>query len=282
MLRVVHALRDHGTTRILVTLITDDVGSLEGKLAGFERLCGENAEIATMVAGYHLEGPYLSPRDGFRGAHETRWMKAPDCAEFDRLWQAAAGRLRLITLAPEWPGSTDFICHAWSHGVRLAIGHSDASEREIEQAIEAGLGLCTHLGNGVPATLPRHDNIIQRLLARDELYAAFIPDGIHLPTASLKNFVRAKPPDRVLFTTDCMAAAGTLPGEYTLGRLRLRVGADGIVREPGSENFAGSSLTMDRAQTNVCKILGWSQSEASAACGARVAQFLGLATPAFQ
>lgn len=276
MLRVVHALQAHGTTRILVTLITDDVATLERKVAGFERLCGGNAEIAAMIAGYHLEGPYLSPRDGFRGAHEARWMKAPDCAEFDRLWRAAAGRLRLITLAPEWPGSAGFIRHARSHGVRLAIGHSDANEKEIEQAIEAGLGLCTHLGNGVPATLPRHDNIIQRLLARDELYAAFIPDGIHLPAAVLKNFVRAKPQDRVLFTTDCMAAAGAPPGEYALGRLRLRVGDDGMVREPGRENFAGSSLTMDRAHANVSKILGWSEAEILAACGLRIAQFLGL------
>jgi N-acetylglucosamine-6-phosphate deacetylase len=204
-------------------------------------------------------------------------MKAPDCAEFDRLWTAARGRVRLITLAPEWPGSPEFIRHAVAHGVRIAIGHSDADDRAIDAAVAAGLTLCTHVGNGVPIQLHRHDNIIQRLLARDELTAVFIPDGIHVPPAVLRNFVRAKPAGRVLFTTDCMAAAGGPPGRYTIGALTVDVGADGVVRQPGKPNFAGSSLTMDRAVANVTAFLGWSPAEAHAACSTRVAACLGFA-----
>jgi N-acetylglucosamine-6-phosphate deacetylase len=204
-------------------------------------------------------------------------MKAPDCAEFDRLWAAARGRVRLITLAPEWPGSPEFVRHAVAHGVRVAIGHSDADDRAIDAAVAAGLTLCTHVGNGVPIQLHRHDNIIQRLLARDDLIAVFIPDGVHVPPAVLRNFVRAKPAGRVLFTTDCMAAAGAPPGRYTIGALTVGVGADGVVRQPGKPNFAGSSLTMDRALANVSAFLGWSPAEAHAACSTRVAACLGFA-----
>jgi N-acetylglucosamine-6-phosphate deacetylase len=137
--------------------------------------------------------------------------------------------------------------------------------------------MCTHLGNGVPLELPRHDNIIQRLLARDELDAVFIPDGIHLPRHVLRNFVRAKPVGKVLFTTDAMAAAGAGTGRYRIGRLEIEVGADGVVREPGKGNLAGSSLTMDAAAENVAAWLGWTAAEAAAACGERVRASVGLA-----
>ena len=180
------ALRAHGTGRILLTLITDRIEAMAAKLAQVETVRRASPLVAQLVAGYHLEGPYLRPEPGFHGAHPPQLMKAPDLAEFEQLQAAAAGHLRLITLAPEWPGSAEFIRAVTARGVRVAIGHSDASEAEIDTAITAGLTLCTHLGNGVPMHLPRHDNIIQRLLARDELTAAFIPDGLHVPPATLR------------------------------------------------------------------------------------------------
>lgn len=270
------ALLAHRTSRILLTLITQPIEALCAQLEALERLRDASPMLASTIAGYHIEGPYLLPQPGFHGAHNPAWMKAPDCAEFDRLWTASRGRIRLITLAPEWPGSPDFIRHAVAHGVRLSIGHSDADDRSIDAAIAAGLTLCTHLGNGVPSVLPRHDNVMQRLLSRDELTACFIVDGLHLPPRVLKNFVRAKPEGKVLFTTDCMAAAGAAPGRYTLGALAIEVGADRVVREPGKPNFAGSSLCMDEAAENVKNFLGWSHEKAEAACGARVAEALGL------
>jgi N-acetylglucosamine-6-phosphate deacetylase len=124
--------------------------------------------------------------------------------------------------------------------------------------------------------LPRHDNIIQRVLARDELSAVFIPDGHHVPPGTLRNFVRAKPRDKVLFTTDCVAAAAAPPGRYPVGKLEVESGADGVVREPGKPNFAGSSLTMDQAARNVQRWLGWSEAEAREACGPGVRRALGL------
>ena len=194
------------------------------------------------------------------------------------MWEASGGNIRLVTIAPELPGSAEFTRHLVSLGVRVSVGHSNADDRSIDEAIRAGLSLCTHLGNGVPQKLHRHDNVVQRLLGRDELYAAFIPDGIHLPPFVLRNFVRAKPMDRVLFTTDCMAAAGAPPGRYRLGKLVTEVGADGIVRQPGEKRyFAGSSLTMDAALQNVRLMVGWTRAQAAAACSQRVARYLGFA-----
>ncbi len=278
MEQAVAALHRHRTTRILITLITDTVDAFAAQLAHLECLAAASPAVRTMVAGYHLEGPYLLPESGYHGAHDPRKMKRPDCAEFDRLWRASGERIRLITIAPEWPGSPEFIRHVAAHGVRVSIGHSNADDRAIDAAVEAGMTLCTHVGNGVPMQLHRHDNIVQRLLARDELTAVFIPDGIHVPPGTLRNFVRAKPRGKVLFTSDCIAAAGAPPGRYTVGAIEVESGADGVVREPGKPNFAGSSCTMDRCAENVRRFLGWSEAEADHACGAGVAATLGLVT----
>ena len=277
MERAVAALHAHRTTRILLTLITDTIDTFAAQLEHVERICAERPAVRAMIAGYHLEGPYLLPELGYHGAHDPKKMKRPDCAEFDRLWRVAGGRIRLITLAPEWPGSPEFIRHVVGHGVRVSIGHSNADDRAIDAAMAAGMTLCTHVGNGVPMQLHRHDNIVQRLLARDELTAVFIPDGIHLPPGTLRNFVRAKPRDRELFTSDCIAAAGAPPGRYRVGAIEVESGADGVVREPGKPNFAGSSCTMDRCAENARRYLGWSEEEADYACGAGVAAALGLA-----
>lgn len=274
--RAVDALLAHATGGILLTLITDRLDALAAKLERIERFRAADPAIAAMVAGYHLEGPHMSALPGYHGAHPRELMTPPDCVAFDRLQVAAGGNIRLVTIAPELPGSPEFIRHVTAAGARVAIGHSAASDAEIDAAIAAGLTLCTHLGNGVPLELPRHDNIIQRLLARDELTAVFIPDGLHVPPGVLRNFVRAKPAGKVLFTTDCMAAAGAGPGRYRIGRLEIEVGADGVVREPGQRNFAGSSLTMDRAAANAGAWLGWAEAGVTAACGERVRAALGL------
>ena len=241
----VAALRQHGTSGIFATLITDEIEALCRRLAALEKLCATVPSAGAAILGYHLEGPWLSPTPGYRGAHPAGPMRAPTLADYERLQAAAHGRLRLITLAPEWPGSAEFIAAVTQQGVHVSLGHTNASEAEIDAAIRAGARFCTHLGNGCPLELPRHDNIVQRLLARDELTACFIPDGIHLPKGVLKNFVRAKPTGRVLFTTDAMAGAGAPPGRYTIGPHLITVGADGVARQPGEKNFAGSTLTPD-------------------------------------
>jgi N-acetylglucosamine-6-phosphate deacetylase len=276
--RAVRALHAHETQRIFLTLITDEIDALCGKFAHFEKRRAADAEIAATICGYHLEGPWLSGEPGFCGAHPAAKMRAPSLADFRRLQDAAGGNIRLVTLAPEWPGSAEFIAALVREKVVISLGHTDASEAQIDAAIRAGATLVTHLGNGVPQTLPRHDNVVQRLLARDELTACLIPDGVHLPPFVLRNFFRAKPPGRAIFTTDAMAAAGAPPGRYTIGASEVE-SRDGIVRVPGKPNFAGSALTPDRGVANAAAWLGLSLADSRALFSTTAARLFAITLP---
>ncbi len=275
----VATLRRHGTSGIFATFITDEMDTLCRRFAAFEKLCAAVPAAGSAILGYHLEGPWLSPEPGYRGAHPAGPMRAPTLADFERLQSAANGRLRLITLAPEWPGSAEFIAAVTRQGVHVSLGHTQADDAHIDAAIRAGARFCTHLGNGCPLQLHRHDNIIQRLLARDELIACFIPDGIHLPKAVLKNFVRAKPTGRVLFTTDAMAGAGAPAGRYTIGPHEIDVGNDGVARQPGAQNFAGSTLTPDVGVRHVADWLGFSPDAAYQLWSSAPAAAFGVTLP---
>jgi len=279
MEHAVAALARHGTLRFFPTLITDDIESLRLKFENLERLRAASRAVSEATCGYHLEGPWISPEPGFRGAHEERWVRPPSIADFDTLQKAANGNIRLVTLAPEWPGSPDVIKHLVSQGVLVSLGHTNASDSQIDAAIEAGARLCTHLGNGVPQMLHRHDNVIQRLLARNELVAFLIPDGIHLPPPVLKNFFRAKPEGKALFTTDCMSAAGAPPGRYHLAGTEVEVGPDRIVRKPGEACFAGSSLAPDDGLKNIERWLGLPSPQARDLFSTAVASLFEIALP---
>jgi N-acetylglucosamine-6-phosphate deacetylase len=252
-------LRRHHTHRILLTLVTDTIDALEEKFAHIESLRLRDPLVKETVVGYHLEGPYMSPEEGYRGAHPAEFMKQPDLREFRRLQKASGGNIRLVTIAPEWPGSARFIAALSRGGVVVSLGHTNASNEQIDAAIKAGALLCTHLGNGSRAMMNRHDNIIQRLLARDELIASFIPDGIHIPPPTLKNFLRAKPPGKIILSGDPVAAAGAPPGVYIQhwGRKKVEVVSEpgGLVHLPGNSDYlAGSSGTLE---TGVADVSRW-------------------------
>ncbi|MEK0445861.1 MAG: hypothetical protein RLZZ399_1182 [Verrucomicrobiota bacterium] len=273
------ALRDCGMKRILATLITDHPEAILQKLRAFESFRKQDPLIAQTIVGYHLEGPYLSAEPGYRGAHPADAMKDPDWSEFARQQEAAQGGIRLVTLAPERSGSAEFIARATASGVRISLGHTNASETQIDEAIAAGATLCTHLGNGCPAHLHRHDNVIHRLLARDELTACLIPDGIHLPPTVLKNLFRAKPAGKVILTTDAMAAAGAGPGAYRIGSIAVDVGEDRIVRMPGSPYFAGRALALHEGVANAANWLHLPLAETIPMASTIPAQALGFDTP---
>lgn len=279
LVRATTALATHQTERYFLTLITDTIDSLCAKLRHLERLRSANPLLATAICGYHLEGPWLSPEPGYRGAHDASRMSPPSITDFDRLHDAASGHLKLITLAPELPDSIPVIRHATAAGTHVSIGHSDASDDDISAAIGAGCRFATHLGNGVPNDLHRHHNVTQRLLARDELTAFFIPDGIHVPPFVLQNLFRAKPPGGALFTSDCMAAAGAPPGSYTLGACVLEVGEDRVVRLPGHANFAGSALAPDEGLANVQRWLSLSPSNSRHLFSTAIADHFQITLP---
>lgn len=280
MEHAVAVMHRHGLAAIFLTLITDEIDAHCRRLENFEKLRAASPSIARMIAGYHIEGPWLSPEPGYRGAHPAEPMHAPALAEFDRLQSAARGRIRLITLAPEWPGSAECIAAMTHAGVHISLGHTNASETEIDAAIRAGARFVTHLGNGTPLTLPRHDNVVQRLLARDELTACLIPDGVHLPPFVLKNFFRAKPPGKVLFTTDAMSGAGMGPGRYQIGRLEIEVGEDRIARQPRGGGFAGATLTPDEGVRRCAQYLDLPLATAAELWSTAPAAAFGITLPA--
>jgi N-acetylglucosamine-6-phosphate deacetylase len=275
----VDRLAAHETNRFFLTLITDSVDSLGGKFRNAEKIRKCDPTVADAICGYHLEGPWLSALAGYRGAHDPQFMGPPQISDFERLQDAAGGHIKLITLAPELPGSEKFISHVVRSGVHVSLGHTNATTEDVDRAIAAGAQFCTHLGNGVPLEMHRHDNVTQRLLACDDLTAFFIPDGIHLPPGVLKNFFRAKPPGKALFTTDCMSAAGAAPGRYRIAHWEVEVGDDRIVRASGSKTFAGSALSPDEGVRNLKEWLGLSDQEARGTFSTQIASAFGITLP---
>ncbi len=259
---IAHALAHHGVTRFLPTVTTGSPERMRHDLQAIATAVTLSPDVKQAVAGVHVEGPFLSPREGARGAHPLAWVRSPDESLFASLQEAAGGLIRHVTLAPELPGAPEFIRHRVAEGIVVALGHTTANEEQIQAAIDAGAVLSTHLGNGCEAMLPRHVNPITIQLGHDALCASFIADGHHLPPYVLKSFIRAKGIQRTILTTDCMAAAGAPPGRYHLGDLEVEVGDDRVVRQPGKTNFAGSALTLDDAVANAMEWAGLSLADA--------------------
>jgi len=266
-------LRATGVTRCLPTLITSSYDDF----ARNARIVARHSHPA--IAGIHMEGPYLSPEDGPRGAHPREHVRAASIDDFNRRQDAADGRIVLVTLAPEVPGALPLVEHLAASGVRVAIGHSAAPPQQIGDAIAAGATMATHLGNGCAQHLPRHPNIIWELLAADTLCASLIADGHHLPPPTVKVMVRAKGPHRTILVTDAVAAAGCRPGRFTIGGVETVLGEDGRVSLPGTPYLAGSSLTLDRAIANVSRFTGLSLDEIVPMASSIPAAYLGM-TPA--
>jgi len=259
----IRALFATGVTRFFPTVIT---GSPEGMRAAVRNLAAAKEKLAegAAIEAIHLEGPYISPEDGPRGAHPAGWVRPPDLDEFHRLQDAAGGNIRLVTLAPEWPEAPRFIEALVREGVAAAIGHTRASSRQIADAVSAGATLSTHLGNGADAVLPRHPNYIWEQLADDRLAASFIVDGIHLPKSFLNVALRAKGLERAILITDAVMPAGCAPGPYKLGEIDVELHSDGSVRLKGGTRLAGSALRMDQAVANVMRLANLSLRDAIA------------------
>jgi N-acetylglucosamine-6-phosphate deacetylase len=251
-----------GVTRFFPTVIT---GSPDNMAAALRNLANAKESIADGQAmeAFHLEGPYISPDDGPRGAHPARWVRPPDLEEFGRFQDAARGNIRLVTLSPEWPQAPRFIEAMIRQGVVVSIGHTRASAAQISDAVSAGATLSTHLGNGADAVLPRHPNYLWEQLAEDRLAASFIVDGFHLPPSFLNVALRAKGLERSLLVTDAVMPAGCSPGAYRLGDdVAVELHPDGSVRLAGGTRLAGSALMMHHAITNVMQTAGLSLRDA--------------------
>ena len=263
-------MRSTGVTRCLPTIITSSTEHFARCLFNLLRTGDES------IAGFHMEGPYISPLDGYRGAHPLAHVTPASIDDFRRRQEAADGRIVLVTLAPEVEGAFPLIEYLVAQGIVVAIGHTAASAACIHDAATAGATLCTHLGNGCAGTVDRHLNPLWPQLADDRLIASFIADGFHLPDDVLHAMVKAKGADRTLLVTDAMAGAAAPPGDYTLGDIRASVDAHGRVSQPPAGNLAGSALRLDYAVMHAIRTCRLSLDQAWHSASTLPALVLGL------
>jgi N-acetylglucosamine-6-phosphate deacetylase len=250
-----------GVTRLYPTVIT---GAPAEMLECLRNLAAarESVPDGHAIDGFHIEGPHISPEDGPRGAHPRQWVRPPDLDEFNRWQDAAGGRVRIVTLSPEWPDATRYIERITREGVVAAIGHTQAAATQIAGAVAAGATLSTHLGNGAHQLLRRHPNYIWEQLAEDRLMADFIVDGIHLDGAFIKSAIRAKTVGRSILVTDASAPAGATPGRYYLADQPVDLTEDGRVVLAGTDRLAGSARHKPRGGENLMRLAGLSLADA--------------------
>jgi len=273
---VVNECKKHGIGGLCPTLLT---GSFEALQHGFSTLrltVDADDELSRRLPGYHLEGPYLSHEDGPRGAHPNEHVRDPNWDEFRRWQDAADGRIRMVTVAPERAGAIAFIEKLTRANIVAAIGHTAATGEQIGAAVEAGAKTSTHLGNGAHAVLPRHPNYIWDQLADDRLWASVISDGFHLPPAVVKSIVRAKGIERTLITCDASSLAGLPPGKYREWGADLEVLENGKVVLAGTPYLAGSSHFTDRCVANMIRFADVNLKDAVDMASLRPQQLLGL------
>jgi len=278
-----HATRQlyaHGCTGFLIALITN---TEEGTRRLLTDLTGRIDLDPRNCLGFHMEGPWLNPDSGTRGAHRAEWMQKPSLRLLEEWRTIADTLLKLITIAPEInpAASAQVISSGVAKKIQFFIGHSGAMGETLRAAMEAGAVGWTHLGNAVPATVPKFENVIFHALAQPGLLASLIPDGLHLPPHAFRVLARALEKGhhvpRLLLTSDAMAGAGAeKPGRYTLGDVQVEVGADGSARLPESGRLAGSTLTPFQGVFNAERMAGIFLEDAWAAFSTRPASLLGL------
>jgi N-acetylglucosamine-6-phosphate deacetylase len=257
-------LTSHGVTGYFPTTVT---APLDQTCSALERLADAieasqefrpNGEaVQARPLGIHLEGPFLSHKR--RGVHPPELLLEPTLGIFERLWQAARGHVRMMTIAPELPGAMEVIAEASRRKVCVSIGHSDALIDAARAAVKAGARHATHTFNAMRPLDHREPGILGEVLTSDQLSADIVVDGIHLAPEIVKLFLQAKGVERAVLITDAIAATGMPDGTYQLGPIQVEV-ANGRCTSDGK--LAGSVLTIDRAVRNVTRFSAWSLRDA--------------------
>jgi N-acetylglucosamine-6-phosphate deacetylase len=273
--RIVRAHDAMGTARICPTLITAPLDDMRHGVRTIAEACEAFPDVAARVAGIHLEGPYISEVDGYRGAHPLGAVRDPAPDDLRALQDASGGRVVLMTLAPERTGAIAFIREATAMGVTIALGHTAADGATLRAAADAGARLSTHLGNGIASPLPRHPNPIWEQAALDALSASFIADGHHLDPSTLRVLVRAKGPDRTILVSDASPLAGLPPGRYG----DWAVDPSGKVVVAGTPYLAGSNQALDVGLGTLLAATDLSLPQAIATVTANPARLLGHPEP---
>jgi N-acetylglucosamine-6-phosphate deacetylase len=250
-------LLSDGVTRFLPTVVTAAEPAILQALSAIAEAADTDPLARFMIAGVHVEGPFVDPEDGPRGAHPVAHVRPPDLSEVAR-WQAASGgRVRIVTLSPHWHGAVEAIRNMAAQGIVVAIGHTGADAEGIRAAAAAGAVMSAHLGNGVAGLLPRHPNLIWAQLDDDRLTASLICDGHHLPADTLRVFLRAKGLDRAVLVSDAVALAGMRPGVYRQpvgGTVELT--GDGRLGMVGTPYLAGAARSLADGVAEAVRMTG--------------------------
>jgi len=242
-----------GTTAFLPTLITSPMEVYQRNLPIMAKVMQAN-EFQGRVLGVHLEGPFLSPQEGARGAHNPEWMSEPNVESLARLLDWAGGTVRVLTIAADLDGADDLARYATNRGITVSLGHHMADEEDLSRLVDAGAKALTHLGNGVPALLSRHRNPVWAGLANDDLAALIIADGHHLPPSLLKTILRTKGPDNCIVVSDASPLTGLPAGQYQSMGARVLLEEDGLLHNPATGYMAGSSATIRACVTHLASL----------------------------
>ena len=273
-------LRRHGVGRCLATLITYPDDELCESAARLDEWLASDADLSSLFRGLFHEGVYISPREGWRGAHDPEWIRPPDWDGFARLDELSGHRVRLVNVAPEEPGGLDFVERAAAAGKRVAIGHCCPDAATVHRAADRGASLVTHFGNGAAATVPRFDNPFWAMLNEPRLRFSLVGDGFHLPPDLAGTAMRCKGPDGCYMVSDAAYLSGCPPGLYDEDRAVASViEPGGRIHVSGSDYLAGAWFQLDRSVEWLVETQGLSLREAWRHCSEVPAAILGEDLP---
>ena len=272
--KTVTAIVDSGTKYFLATIITSATEVYPRNLnllADFIK----NHPLGKHMLGIHLEGPFLSPQEGARGAHNPKWMQDPDSRLLEQWQRQADGKIRIMTMAAELKGAAEFCKNAVEMGIRISMGHQMASQKEVRNLMASGASAVTHFGNGLPKMIDRHQNPLWTYLAEPNLKAMIITDGHHITSDMIKTVVAAKGVDNVIAVSDAAPIAGMPPGRYhTLGNEAI-LREDGLLYNPNTGYMVGSSASLSKCRDHLLSI-GFSDSDAEKMTVKNPLQYLDL------
>jgi N-acetylglucosamine-6-phosphate deacetylase len=248
VIQAAQILREQGTVLFCPAVVTSPWETYRHVLPVLARakqeLAGMDPDVYAQIAGIHLEGPFVSSVDGARGVHDLSFIRPASSSDLDALIELSRGSLRLLTLAPEIQGGLDLVRFAVTRGILIGIGHTLASPAIIHAAVDAGARYSTHLGNGLPSTIHRHQNPLWVQLAEPRLVAMLIADGHHLPADFVKVVISAKSTGGVIVTSDAASPAGLPAGDYSFCGKTVRLDPGGKLFDPQSGYLAGSSANL--------------------------------------
>ncbi len=270
------AVRADGGGQMLATVITDRVDRMVTRISRLAKLRTFDPRIAEVLTGIHVEGPFINPQTGYVGAHPVEHVLPASVSVATQLVGAGQGLVRLVTLAPECDENLRTTSWLVDQGIRVSAGHCDPSQQTLIRAIDAGLTAFTHLGNGCPAQLHRHDNILWRVLATDRLrWVMLIADGVHLPTPLIRTMIRAIGIERVIAVSDATAAAGMGPGTFSLAGQNVIVDESGAAWAADRTHLVGSTASPNQIREVLCQGVGLSAHDAQRVMVANPAELLG-------